>query len=312
MVKMIFSRSPPMIEPAERCPAATRGCPFPIATRCSARRSSRRSPRASSRPSSAWAASGAPSACSGRRRASTRRRSATPAATRPNPTYEEVCSGAHRPHRGRARRLRPAADSATTRCCKLFWEDHDPTQGMRQGNDVGTQYRSAIYTHGDAQARRGRGLARGLSRSAERSRATARSRPRSPPAGPFYYAEDYHQQYLAKNPDGYCGSAAPACPARSASRASAPSYRRPPVATCLGRAAPRPSSPVPGPGPRIWLGGTSKHRLSRGMTFPTRRGRPCLRDVVRTRSLGHVASRRGAGLAGSGSRRRRSRRARNP
>ena len=89
---------------------------------------------------------------------------------------------------------------------KLFWEGHDPTQGMRQGNDVGTQYRSAILWHDDPQRRRGRGLARGLPGGAHRGR----SRPITTEiaegaAHPFYYAEDYHQQYLAKNPGGYCG-----------------------------------------------------------------------------------------------------------
>jgi peptide-methionine (S)-S-oxide reductase len=87
---------------------------------------------------------------------------------------------------------------------KVFWENHDPTQGMRQGNDVGTQYRSAIYYEGDAQKR-----------AAEASRASYQEQLKKAqfgtitteiaPAPPFYYAEDYHQQYLAKNPDGYCG-----------------------------------------------------------------------------------------------------------
>jgi peptide-methionine (S)-S-oxide reductase len=87
---------------------------------------------------------------------------------------------------------------------RVFWENHDPTQGMRQGNDVGTQYRSAIYTFGDEQAA-----------AAESSREMFGGRLRDEgygdittevaPAGAFYYAEDYHQQYLAKNPNGYCG-----------------------------------------------------------------------------------------------------------
>ena len=86
---------------------------------------------------------------------------------------------------------------------KVFWEHHDPTQGMRQGNDVGTHYRSAIYTHSPAQQA-----------AAEASRATYQERLRAAgygeitteirPAGPFYHAEDYHQQYLSKNPGGYC------------------------------------------------------------------------------------------------------------
>jgi peptide-methionine (S)-S-oxide reductase len=87
---------------------------------------------------------------------------------------------------------------------QLFWEGHDPTQGMRQGNDVGTQYRSAIYTHSDAQ--RDQALA---SRDAFQERLTAAGHgpitTEIREAPEFYYAEDYHQQYLAKNPGGYCG-----------------------------------------------------------------------------------------------------------
>jgi peptide-methionine (S)-S-oxide reductase len=87
---------------------------------------------------------------------------------------------------------------------RAFWENHDPTQGMRQGNDVGTQYRSAVYTHGEAQA------AIALSsRDAYQSRLTAAGfgpiTTEIAPARDFYYAEEYHQQYLAKNPAGYCG-----------------------------------------------------------------------------------------------------------
>ena len=88
---------------------------------------------------------------------------------------------------------------------RAFWEGHDPTQGMRQGNDVGTQYRSAIYWL-DAGAARGR---RGVPRRVTRSELTAAGygeiTTEIAEAGPFYYAEDYHQQYLAKNPNGYCG-----------------------------------------------------------------------------------------------------------
>ena len=121
----------------------------------------------------------------------------------PNPTYEEVCSG----RTGHAEAVLvvfdPAARSYES-LVALFYESHDPTQFMRQGNDVGTQYRSALYTTGTAQrdtaaavtARYGGVLvAAGLG-----AIATELS-----PAGPFYYAEDYHQQYLAKNPNGYCG-----------------------------------------------------------------------------------------------------------
>ncbi|MGH8149564.1 MAG: peptide-methionine (S)-S-oxide reductase MsrA [Steroidobacteraceae bacterium] len=120
----------------------------------------------------------------------------------PNPTYEEVCSG----RTGHAEAVRVIYDPAKTSYAKLlaeFWERHDPTQGMRQGNDVGTQYRSAIYTL-DAEQRT----------AAEESRRAFQQRLSNAGFGPitteirdagtFYYAEDYHQQYLAKNPDGYC------------------------------------------------------------------------------------------------------------
>jgi len=121
----------------------------------------------------------------------------------PNPTYEEVCSG----RTGHAEVVlvvyRPVELSYETLLAR-FWEGHDPTQGMRQGNDVGTQYRSAIYTTGDAQ-----GTAASASRDAyEHALRAAGLRAITTeiaPAGPFYYAEDYHQQYLAKNPFGYCG-----------------------------------------------------------------------------------------------------------
>ena len=87
---------------------------------------------------------------------------------------------------------------------KLFWEGHDPTQGMRQGNDVGTQYRSAIYWQDEAQR-----VAAEASRDAYQEMLTRAGHgeitTEIAPAGPFYYAEDYHQQYLAKNPGGYCG-----------------------------------------------------------------------------------------------------------
>jgi peptide-methionine (S)-S-oxide reductase len=121
----------------------------------------------------------------------------------PNPTYEEVCTG----RTGHAEVVRVVFDPRLTSLdamLKIFWEGHDPTQGMRQGNDVGTQYRSGIYWHDDAQ--------RG---AAEASRDAYQRRLREAGLGEittellaaptFYYAEDYHQQYLAKNPGGYCG-----------------------------------------------------------------------------------------------------------
>ena len=122
----------------------------------------------------------------------------------PNPTYEEVCSG----RTGHTEVVLVVFDPAVISyddLLKVFWENHDPTQGMRQGNDVGTQYRSAIYTYSTRRSARRR--VRSRTRSAGRlSRPVmARSRPRSAKAPEFYYAEDYHQQYLAKNPNGYCG-----------------------------------------------------------------------------------------------------------
>jgi peptide-methionine (S)-S-oxide reductase len=121
----------------------------------------------------------------------------------PNPTYEEVCSAGT----GHAEVVLAVFDPAKTSyeaMLKLFWENHDPTQGMRQGNDVGTQYRSAVYWTTEAQHQAalatrdayqqqlaGAGYGEITTEIAE--------------AGPFFYAEDYHQQYLAKNPNGYCG-----------------------------------------------------------------------------------------------------------
>ncbi|HZR26122.1 MAG TPA: peptide-methionine (S)-S-oxide reductase MsrA [Vicinamibacterales bacterium] len=121
----------------------------------------------------------------------------------PNATYREVCSGMT----GHAEVVLVVFDPKIVSyedLLKVFWENHDPTQGMRQGNDVGTQYRSGIYTYGDAQAR-----AAEKSRDAYQTQLTAAGYGRITtevlPAPEFYYAEDYHQQYLAKNPDGYCG-----------------------------------------------------------------------------------------------------------
>jgi peptide-methionine (S)-S-oxide reductase len=130
----------------------------------------------------------------------------------PNPTYEEVCTG----KTGHAETVRVVFDPARItyeQLLKLFWEAHDPTQGMRQGNDVGTQYRSAIFTHTDAQA-----AAAAASREmyqAELTRAGyGQIATEIRPAPEFYFAEDYHQQYLAKNPAGYCPdhSTGVACP----------------------------------------------------------------------------------------------------
>ena len=121
----------------------------------------------------------------------------------PNPSYEEVCSG----RTGHTEVVRVVFDPAKVRyedLLRVFWEGHDPTQGMRQGNDVGTQYRSAIYTYGESQRK-----------AAETSRDAYQEQLRAAGYGDitteireapqFFYAEDYHQQYLAKNPEGYCG-----------------------------------------------------------------------------------------------------------
>ena len=121
----------------------------------------------------------------------------------PNPTYEEVCSG-RTGHTEAVLVVFDPAKASYEEILRLFWENHDPTQGMRQGNDVGTQYRSAIYWTGDRQ----RELAE-ASRTAYAERLRGAGYPEITTeiaeAGPFYYAEDYHQQYLHKNPWGYCG-----------------------------------------------------------------------------------------------------------
>jgi peptide-methionine (S)-S-oxide reductase len=121
----------------------------------------------------------------------------------PNPTYREVCSG----RTGHAEVVRVVFDPARVRyedLLKVFWESHDPTQGMRQGNDVGTQYRSAVYVHSEAQ-RRAAEASRDAYAAALRARGLGEITTELRAAPPFYYAEDHHQQYLAKNPGGYCG-----------------------------------------------------------------------------------------------------------
>ncbi len=120
-----------------------------------------------------------------------------------NPTYEEVCSG-RTGHAEVVLVVYEPGEVTYEELLRVFWESHDPTQGMRQGNDVGTQYRSAIYTYTDAQLE-----AANTSRDAyQRKLSDAGYGPITTeiaPAPPFYYAEDYHQQYLARNPNGYCG-----------------------------------------------------------------------------------------------------------
>jgi peptide-methionine (S)-S-oxide reductase len=121
----------------------------------------------------------------------------------PNPTYQEVCSG----ETGHAEVVRVIYDPEKIDyedLLKVFWESHDPTQGMRQGNDVGTQYRSAIYVL-DSEQRQVAEESRDMyqKRLSAAGRGTITTEIADAPQ--FYYAEDYHQQYLAKNPDGYCG-----------------------------------------------------------------------------------------------------------
>src|SRR3990170_2906363 len=121
----------------------------------------------------------------------------------PNPTYEEVCSG----KTGHAEAVQVVFDPSRVsyeELLRIFWENHDPTQGMRQGGDVGTQYRSGIYYYNDEQretAERIRDAYQQQLLAAAHGQITTEVIP----APDFYYAEDYHQQYLAKNPDGYCG-----------------------------------------------------------------------------------------------------------
>src|ERR671916_606650 len=170
----------------------------------------------------------------------------------PNPTYEEVCSG----RTGHTEALLVVFDPEKVSYRDLlavFWESHDPTQGMRQGNDVGTQYRSAIYYADDEQRR----AAEETSHAYEKALRGAGYGPITTeiaPAGPFYYAEGYHQQYLYKVPNGYCGlggtgsrrSSTPSCARRQPSAGSpastwiptkTASTTAPPVATCSSTVA---------------------------------------------------------------------------
>ncbi|MGE0030955.1 MAG: peptide-methionine (S)-S-oxide reductase MsrA [Steroidobacteraceae bacterium] len=132
----------------------------------------------------------------------------------PNPTYQEVCSGMT----GHTEVVRIVFDPKQVsygELLRIFWESHDPTQGMRQGGDVGTQYRSAIFAVGDAQLEAARESRLAYQHALD---AAGHGRPITTeilPAPEFFYAEDYHQQYLAKNPDGYCGigGIGVACPA---------------------------------------------------------------------------------------------------
>ena len=121
----------------------------------------------------------------------------------PNPTYEEVCSGLT----GHAEVVGVVYDPAVVsfeRILQVFWENHDPTQGMRQGNDVGTQYRSAIYLTDESQ-RSAVELSRKMYQERLHEAGFGEITTEIAPLGEFFYAEPYHQQYLAKNPNGYCG-----------------------------------------------------------------------------------------------------------
>jgi len=121
----------------------------------------------------------------------------------PNPTYQEVCSGGT----GHTEFVLVVFDPKVTsydKLLKVFWENHDPTQGMRQGGDVGTQYRSAIYTYSDEQKRQAE-TSRASYQAALKQAGLGAITTEILPAPEFFYAEEYHQQYLAKNPGGYCG-----------------------------------------------------------------------------------------------------------
>ena len=121
----------------------------------------------------------------------------------PNPTYEDVCTGLT----GHAETVLVVFDPSRVTyddLLRVFWENHDPTQGMRQGADVGTQYRSAVFTRGEDQARAAEASRDAYQQELSRS-GYGPITTEIQPAGEFYYAEAYHQQYLAKNPAGYCG-----------------------------------------------------------------------------------------------------------
>ncbi len=121
----------------------------------------------------------------------------------PNPTYEEVCSG-RTGHTEAVLVVFDPNEISYDALLKTFWESHDPTQGMRQGNDVGTQYRSAIYTFSDEQAKAAES-SKAAYEAALKAQGMGRITTEIAPAPTFYFAEAYHQQYLAKNPGGYCG-----------------------------------------------------------------------------------------------------------
>ncbi len=122
----------------------------------------------------------------------------------PNATYEEVCSG-QTGHNEVVRVVYDPAQVSFERLLQVFWESHDPTQGMRQGNDVGTQYRSGIHCHTPEQQAAAEASLQAYQQQLQAAGYGGITTEILFPAPPFYYAEDYHQQYLAKNPNGYCG-----------------------------------------------------------------------------------------------------------
>ena len=137
----------------------------------------------------------------------------------PNPTYDEVCSA----RTGHTEVVLVAYDPSVIsyeQLLKVFWEEHDPTQGMRQGNDLGTQYRSAVY-YGSEEQRAAIEASRERYQASLTAAGHGEITTEVAPAGPFYYAEAYHQQYLAKNPNGYCGlgGTGVACPVGLGARA---------------------------------------------------------------------------------------------
>jgi peptide-methionine (S)-S-oxide reductase len=140
----------------------------------------------------------------------------------PNPTYEETCSG----RTGHTESVLVVFDPAVTSydaLLKIFWESHDPTQGMRQGNDMGTQYRSAVYWSTDEQRSAAEASCQAFAQVLDEA-GHGEITTEIAQAGPFYYAEGYHQQYLAKNPGGYCGLGGTglSCPIGVAKSDSAP------------------------------------------------------------------------------------------
>ena len=126
------------------------------------------------------------------------------AGSTPNPTYEEVCSG-YTGHNEVVLVIYDPRDVDYEDLLKVFWENHDPTQGMRQGGDIGTQYRSGIYTFDAEQKAAAEASLKAYAAALNRAGHTAPITTEILDAPTFYYAEDYHQQYLAKNPAGYCG-----------------------------------------------------------------------------------------------------------